>query len=73
LARRLSERAPGLVLEEVGTDHELDAIVASLVARARALDLTIMPSGDAQTRAARAEGWIHLPVVSSLVELVHPA
>jgi hypothetical protein len=44
-------------------DHDLDALVAALVARAAALGLTHRPTDPVDADAARREGWIHLPAV----------
>lgn len=43
-----------------GSDDLFDALIASLTARAVALGSTIRPDA-AHSRAARTEGWIHLP------------
>lgn len=40
--------------------HVQDAVVCALVARARALNLTELPS-DLQHQSALTEGWIHIP------------
>ena len=52
-----------------GNEHAFDALIASLTARAVALGLTDRP-GPAELDAARAEGWIHLPLPDSLPRLV---
>lgn len=52
-------------------DHAFDALIASLVARAAALRLTVRPTADELT-AARIEGWIALPLGGSLTSLVQP-
>ena len=44
-------------------DDARDALICALVARARALELTDLPT-DQQTDLAQAEGWIHLPTAS---------
>ncbi len=44
-----------------GSDDIFDALIASLTVRAVALGATLRPD-DAHARAARTEGWIHLPV-----------
>jgi predicted nuclease with RNAse H fold len=49
-------------------DHAFDALVASLVARAAWLELTLRPSVD-EMAAARAEGWIALPQKGALASL----
>jgi predicted nuclease with RNAse H fold len=41
-------------------DHDLDALLCALVARAAATGRTVLPTPDQATLAAR-EGWIHLP------------
>lgn len=43
-----------------GSDDMFDALIASLTARAVALGATIRPDA-AHAKAARTEGWIHLP------------
>lgn len=50
----------------LATDHALDALVASLVARAAALGETEQPT---DWPKARQEGWIHLPKPGSLQRL----
>lgn len=42
-------------------NHVFDALVCSLVARARATDTTTAPAGE-EILAAEREGWIHLPL-----------
>ena len=42
-------------------DNNLDALVASLAARASMIGRTILPEGDEELRLARIEGWIHVP------------
>lgn len=70
----LRERAPWLTItpehaKECGTcDHAFDALIASLVARAAALRLTLRPTSD-ELGAARVEGWIALPTRESLTAL----
>ncbi len=44
-----------------GSDDLFDALIASLTARAVALGSTLRPDAG-HARAARTEGWIHLPV-----------
>jgi len=46
--------------EYLGTSDALDALIASLTARAAAQGSTTRP-GREQIAAARREGWIHLP------------
>jgi predicted nuclease with RNAse H fold len=43
------------------TDHNLDALVASLTVRAAHQGLTLKPTPD-QLPAAKREGWIHIPL-----------
>ncbi len=52
------------------SDDCLDALVASLVARAAAVGLTQAPPSDRLAQVQR-EGWIHLPSVGSLDRLSH--
>jgi predicted nuclease with RNAse H fold len=47
------------------SDHALDAVVAALVARAQAVDLTHSVPSERAEQVAR-EGWICLPVAESL-------
>lgn len=61
----LAATAPWLVIGEhrasiIASDDRLDAVVASLTARAVALGRTFSPDSAHQRRAA-VEGWIHLP------------
>ena len=56
----------------IGSDDALDALVASLVARAAATGDTLLPD-DGDLEVARREGWIHLPERDSLARLVGPA
>jgi hypothetical protein len=49
-------------------DHALDALVCSLVARARTLGLT-HPAPPAHRAQIAREGWIHLPLPGSLRQL----
>jgi len=53
---------PWLVVsdEYAETDHALDALVASLTARAAVQGRTLRPE-IGQVDLARREGWIHLP------------
>lgn len=44
----------------VATDHATDALVASFVARAWALDRVVRPQGD-EILSAQTEGWLFLP------------
>lgn len=43
------------------SDHDLDALVSALVARAAALGLTDPPETEEERAAAAIEGWMHLP------------
>jgi predicted nuclease with RNAse H fold len=51
------------------SDHALDAVIATLNARAAALRLTTTPGAE-QLDAARTEGWIALPT-GNLANLIH--
>lgn len=44
----------------IASDDQLDAVIASLTARAVAVGRTLSPDADHQRRAA-VEGWIHIP------------
>lgn len=73
LVDRLQERAPWLELGSSeglcrSSDDAFDALVAALVARARALDLWHRPT-DTQARRAKREGWIVVPT-GTLTDLV---
>jgi hypothetical protein len=54
----------------VESDDFFDAFVCALIARAAAVGLTVWPKKKKEWKAARAEGWIHLPSEGSLPELV---
>ncbi|MFF0474686.1 DUF429 domain-containing protein [Streptomyces sp. NPDC004284] len=43
------------------SDHDLDALVSAVVARAAALGFTHPPETDEERAAAAVEGWMHLP------------
>lgn len=65
LLAALEEQAPWLDLGGhrgtlAGSDDLFDAVIASLTARAAARRRTLLPDGS-HARAARSEGWIHLP------------
>jgi predicted nuclease with RNAse H fold len=65
LLAALEEQAPWLDLAGhrdrlAGSDDLFDAVIASLTARAAARRRTLAPDGS-HARAARSEGWIHLP------------
>ena len=64
----VSERALGLCEQ---SDDCLDALVASLVARAAGLGLTQPPPRDRLDQIQR-EGWIHVPSAGSLERLSQP-
>jgi predicted nuclease with RNAse H fold len=55
----------------IRSDDCLDALVASLVARAAALDLT-EPPPEPRLEQVQREGWIHLPTKESLSLLATP-
>ncbi len=55
----------------VENDDAFDAFLGALIARAAAVGATVWPETRPQWRAARAEGWIHLPRPGSLPELAH--
>lgn len=62
---QLAAAAPWLDLDEhrdqlVASDDLLDAVIASITARAAGRRATLLPGHD-QGSAAREEGWIHLP------------
>jgi Protein of unknown function (DUF429) len=61
----VSEQALGMCEK---SDDCLDALVASLVARAAAVGLTLLPPRGRLEQAQR-EGWIHLPSAGSLERL----
>jgi hypothetical protein len=61
----MSEQAVGICEK---SDDCLDALVASLVARAAGVGLTELPPGDRLEQVQR-EGWIHLPSAGSLDRL----
>jgi predicted nuclease with RNAse H fold len=54
----------------IESDDCLDAFTCALIARAAAVGLTGWPKKKKEWRAARAEGWIHLPAADSLPELL---
>jgi predicted nuclease with RNAse H fold len=62
IVTRLSRSIPTLSSqpEFYETDHALDALIASLTARAVALNLT-MPLKPEHRELGKTEGWIHLP------------
>ncbi|RYD49082.1 MAG: DUF429 domain-containing protein [Verrucomicrobiaceae bacterium] len=59
---------PSVPPSYANNDHALDALIASLTARAAALGLTL-PPGETQGELGRGEGWIHLPQPGSLIQL----
>jgi hypothetical protein len=54
----------------VDSDDFLDAFLCALIARAAAVGQTAWPKKKKEWKAARAEGWIHLPRPDSLPKLV---
>jgi len=54
----------------VESDDFLDAFLCALIARAAAVGQTVWPKKKKEWKAARAEGWIHLPRPDSLPKLV---
>lgn len=62
ILRKLRRKLKWLELPQGYADSSdsLDALIASLTARAAAQGLTIKPTYK-QRRVARREGWIHLP------------
>lgn len=54
----------------VESDDCLDAFLCALIARAAAVGMTAWPKQKKEWKAARAEGWIHVPRADSLPELV---
>ncbi|MFJ3841785.1 DUF429 domain-containing protein [Streptomyces sp. NPDC090054] len=43
------------------SDHDLDALISAVVARAAACGMTHLPTTDEEQAMAAIEGWIHLP------------
>ncbi|MEW1640201.1 DUF429 domain-containing protein [Streptomyces sp. NPDC093801] len=43
------------------SDHDLDALISAVVARAAACGMTHVPATDEEHAMAAVEGWIHLP------------
>jgi predicted nuclease with RNAse H fold len=70
----LEAKADWLVIDDdvreacVADDDRLDALIASLVARAAATGRTLPPNR-LQLEAARREGWIHLPDADAIFDL----
>ena len=56
----------------IKSDDALDALLAAMIVRAVALDLTFLPSPE-DLELARQEGWIHLPQKDSLPLLLRGA
>ena len=59
----LTRRSGGVLqgLDGMQTEHQVDALICALVARAARLpELTVAPPSEKQ-EAARLEGWIHVP------------
>jgi predicted nuclease with RNAse H fold len=77
LLREIDVSAPWLRWQDdarercIESDDALDAFLSALIARAAAVGSTVWPKTRAQWRAARAEGWIHLPRAGSLPNLAH--
>jgi hypothetical protein len=75
LVKAIERRAPWIEWEEdarkrcVESDDALDSFLSALVARAAAVGLTRRPETRAELRAARVQGWIHLPKEDSLPKL----
>jgi hypothetical protein len=75
LVQGLRAIAPWLRADTAGwaaigeNDHVLDALIASLVARAKACGLCD-ETYDADADCARSEGWIALPLPDALPQLV---
>jgi predicted nuclease with RNAse H fold len=74
LTTTLTDRAPWLDLTAATracweSDDAFDALVASLVARAAGLGLTVKPPPGEEPRISR-EGWIHLPESTALERLL---
>lgn len=67
-SRRWLSLSEAVVETCVRSDDCLDALVASLVARAAALGLTVPPPEERRDQVRR-EGWIHLPLEGSLAAL----
>ena len=53
----------------VDSDDHLDAFLCALIARSAAVGQTVWPKKKKEWKAARAEGWIHLPQAESLAKL----
>ena len=74
LVDSLTRAAPWLELDAdtradcVASDDALDALLASLIARSAALELTLPPAEELRGYA-KYEGWIHLPEKGSLARL----
>jgi hypothetical protein len=72
-------RAPWLNLDRaaeacIESDDALDAVIASLVARAAATCRTIAPAPEHDQTVIAREGWIHLPATAqSFTKLIEPA
>jgi predicted RNase H-like nuclease len=76
LLTRVEESAPWLRWEGdahnrcVESDDFLDAFLCALIARAAAVGKTVWPKKKREWKAARVEGWIHVPRPDSLPRLV---
>lgn len=53
----------------IGSDHAIDALLCSMVARAAEKGITARPGTKDETMLASVEGWIHLPTSPSLDSL----
>lgn len=74
LVAAIARRAPWLDLSAaaeacISSDDALDALIASLVARAAGLGLTTPPPAGAERGRIEREGWIHLPEPAALERL----
>lgn len=76
LATLLAELGEGFEVTDdqrtaiANSDDCLDALVCALLARAAAINCTVLPSTPEHQALARIEGWIHLPEPDSLRQLV---
>jgi hypothetical protein len=56
-------------VEGARTDHQLDALLCALVARAARLGMTVPPPSELR-QSATLEGWIHVPIEGALPRLL---
>jgi hypothetical protein len=56
----------------ISSDHSLDALISSMIARAAAIGLTQLPATSEEKSLAVVEGWIGIPVPGSLERLHLP-